>query len=149
MKLRIVSLLCLFLAIACSTDEVEVTEVVIQENISLNQRIVNQMNADGYTAVLTDDDKIVTIGFKNTKGFILKLNQIFDILSEPHQKLEFNEIENQTRDFQCENVGSYTSDDGVRCSRYVCSGTGEEIAALSMGSVGEVHYVYYTSCYSN
>ena len=42
MKLRITSFLLALLAIACSTEEVEITETVTTENLSLNQRIVNK-----------------------------------------------------------------------------------------------------------
>lgn len=141
MKLRITSLLCIFLAIACSTEEVEITETT-----SLNQRIVDQLNADGYEAILTDEDKVITVGFKNSESFISKINDIYDVLEVNDPKIDINTSSSQNRvsDTQCEQGEPYVSDDGANCVTYVCWGTG--LAPVSMGSVGDVHYSYFTSC---
>lgn len=147
MKLRIVSLLCLFLAIACSTDDVNNTETATADNsITLNQKIVDQLLEDGYEAILTDDDKIISVGFKNLESFISKINNIYDVLELNNHKIDINTSSSQNRvsDTQCEQGEPYTSDDGASCVTYVCWGTG--LAPVSMGSAGDVHYYYYTAC---
>ena len=146
MKLRITSFLLALLAIACSTEEVEITETVTTEYLSLNQRIVDQLNAEGFEAVVTDDNKVATIGFKSPESFVSKMNTIFENLGESNRKIDMISSNSQNRmsDTQCEQGEPYTSDDGAECVAFVCWGTG--LAPISMGSVGDVHYTYFTSC---
>ncbi|GGG10353.1 hypothetical protein GCM10011344_08770 [Dokdonia pacifica] len=144
MKLRIVSLLCLFLAIACSTDEVNNTETATADNsITLNQKIVDQLLEDGYKAAITDDNKIVSTGYKDPESFVKEMNAVFEKIGESNRKIDFNALSTQadtTRDVQCE-MGDIDEDN---CVTFVC--WGPELEPLSMGFAGENHYVYWTSC---
>ena len=148
MKLKITSLLCIFLAIACSTEEIETTETATLETITLNQRIVNQLHEDGFEAAITDENKIVSTGFKDPESFISKMNSIFDTLGESTLKIDVKTLTSQTdknRSVQCEQGEIYTSDDGATCATFVC--WGPELEPLSMGSADGDHYYYFTSCY--
>jgi len=145
MKLRITSLLCIFLAIACSTEEVEINETETLETISLNQKIVDQLNADGYEAIVTDNDKVVSTGFKDPEEFTLKLNEIFDDLSESHRKFELNNSTNQNKSVQCESSDIYQSGDEW-CVNYVCWG-GSEISVIADVTTSDgTNFVFWTSC---
>jgi hypothetical protein len=145
MKFKITSLLCLFLAIACSTEEIEIAETTTADTVTvtLNQKIVDQLNEDGFEAIVTNEGKVASVGFKTPQDFILKLNSIFDNLNESNHKIDVNALNSQsdaTRNVQCE-MGEIDEDN---CVTFVC--WGPELESISMGSAGDDHYVYWTSC---
>lgn len=140
--IHLLILLSLF-AISCSDSSKDMAPLTV------NERMTNLLNYEGYKATLTKDDRIIIKGVRSKNHLVNTINKFYDEVGKPELKIlisKSSSISNRVAvDVNCYG-GDYYQSGGVTCHNWLCWGDAADLNDDPDCFEGTC-YEMYTKCY--
>ncbi|MEO1052280.1 MAG: hypothetical protein AAFX87_16730 [Bacteroidota bacterium] len=143
------TLLMACFAVSCNENSLEPE---VKPELSVNEKIVELLNEQGYKSTHLSDGRIIFSGFNSKVDALIQFNKTFDELGLKERKFDLNSLSldkntnAKAEAVECHMSGTYDSG-GARCYNMVCFGTHEEIGLVADYCEGGLCVHFHTHCY--